>query len=116
MTAPSPAASAAAAGMGTVRCHRTTTVAAAKAVAVTRARASPVRDAAPDDPQSITIVPASATPIAAHVLVRTRSPRKSQPPSPAMKGDRLWTIRVFATEVRDRAMMKQVDAVAKQTA
>jgi hypothetical protein len=33
-----------------------------------------------------------------------------------MKGDRLWMISVFATDVRARAMMKDVDAVAKHAA
>ena len=54
--------------------------------------------------------------MAIHVRRRTRSPRKSQPPSPAMKGDRLWMTSVFATEVRASAMMKQVEAVAKHAA
>ena len=61
-------------------------------------------------------VPMSATPIATHVRRRTCSPRQSQPRSPAMNGDRLWMISVFATEVRESAMMKAVDAVAKQVA
>src|SRR6266545_526107 len=114
--AASPAASAAAAGMGTERCHRTTTVAAANAVAIMSASPSPLRDPGPGDPHSITIVPARATAIATKVRHRTRSPRHSQPPRPAMKGERLWMISVFATEVRARAMMKHVDAVAKQAA
>src|SRR5262249_47011680 len=32
------------------------------------------------------------------------------------KGDRLWMISVFATEVRDSAMMKAVEAMAKHVA
>src|SRR5207247_2818218 len=47
---------------------------------------------------------------------RARSPRQSQPPRAGMKGARLWMISVFATEVRARAMMKDVDAVAKHAA
>jgi hypothetical protein len=61
-------------------------------------------------------VPMSATPIAIHVRLRTNSPRQSQPRSPAMNGDRLWMISVFATEVRESAMMKAVEAVAKHAA
>ena len=102
--------------MGTVRCQRTTTVAPAKAVAVPSASRSPIREPAPASPHSITTVPRRATPIAIHVRKRTRSPRKSQPPSPAMKGDRLWITNVFATEVRARAMMKYIEAVAKHEA
>ena len=33
-----------------------------------------------------------------------------------MNGERLWMTSVLATDVRDRAMMKHVDAVAKHAA
>ena len=115
-TAASAPARAAAAGMGTVRCQRTITVAAAKAVAVLRANTSPMREPAAASPHSITTVPRSAALMATQVRPRTRSPRQSQPPNPAMKGERLWMTSVFATEVCARAMMKHVEAVAKQAA
>src|SRR5438477_12071152 len=67
-------------------------------------------------PHSITTVPRSAALMATQVRPRTRSPRQSQPPNPAMKGERLWMTSVFATEVCARAMMKHVEAVAKQAA
>ena len=92
------------------------TVAPANAVAVASARRSPIREPAPAEPQSMTTVPASATPIATHVRRRTRSPRQSHPRSPAMNGERLWMTSVLATDVRDSAMMKHVDAVAKHAA
>src|SRR5438876_423134 len=115
-TAASAPARADAAGMGTVRCQRTITVAAAKAVAVLRANTSPMRGPAAASPHSITTVPRSAALMATQVRPRTRSPRQSQPPNPAMKGERLWMTSVFATEVCARAMMKHVEAVAKQAA
>ena len=102
--------------MDTVRCQRTMTVAAANAVAVASARRSPIREPAPAEPQSMTTVPASATPIATQVRRRTRSPRQSHPRSPAMNGERLWMTSVLATDVRDSAMMKHVDAAAKHAA
>ena len=102
--------------MGTLRCARTMTVAPAKEVAVTSASRSPTREPPPVEPQSMTTVPASATPIAAQVRRRTRSPRQSQPPSPAMKGERLWMTSALATDVSDSDMMKHVDASAKHAA
>ena len=85
-------------------------------VAVMKANTSPVRELAPASPHSIITVPRSAALMATQVRLRTRSPRQSQPKSPAMKGERLWMTSVFATEVRARAMMKHVEAVAKQAA
>ena len=71
------AARAAATGICTVRCHLTTTVAPAKAVAVTRASASPMREPAAGDPHSMITVPTRATLMASHVRRRTPSPRQS---------------------------------------
>ena len=75
-----------------------------------------MREPAPVDPHSITMVPTTATLMATHVRRRTRSPRQSQPPRPAMNGERLWITSVFATDVRDSDMMKDVDATPKHAA
>ena len=62
------------------------TVAAANAVAVASARRSPIREPAPAEPQSMTTVPASATPIATHV--RQAHPLAETEPSEESRDER----------------------------
>jgi hypothetical protein len=59
-------------------------------------------------------MPASAAPMATQLRGATRSPISSQPSSPAMTGALDWMNMMLATEVRLSAMMKQLEAVAKQ--
>src|SRR6185503_9022521 len=58
----------------------------------------------------------SAAAMAIQLRRCTRSPIQAQPRSAAMKGEVLWMTRVFATVVRATALMKQVEAMAKQSA
>src|SRR2546428_3155206 len=64
----------------------------------------------------MTTAPASATPIVSQVRGATRSPSSVQPSSPATNGPVLMRISVLATDVRDSAKMKHVEAVAMHTA
>src|SRR2546425_6417807 len=64
----------------------------------------------------MTTAPASATPMVSHVRGATRSPSSRKPSSPATNGPVLMRISVLATDVRDSAKMKHVEAVAMHTA
>src|SRR2546425_11588909 len=64
----------------------------------------------------MTTAPASATPIVSQVRGATRSPSSVQPSSPATNGPVVMRISVLATDVRDSAKMKHVEAVAMHTA
>src|SRR3989442_5757584 len=58
----------------------------------------------------------SATAIVSQVRGATRSPSSRKPSSPATNGPVLMRISVLATDVRDSAKMKHVEAVAMHTA
>src|SRR2546427_1601743 len=64
----------------------------------------------------MTTAPASATAIVSQVRGATRSPSSRKPSSPATNGPVLMRISVLATDVRDSAKMKHVEAVAMHTA
>ena len=101
--------------MLTPRPLRRTTANAPKHNAARSASEFPNRVPAPSPSQSITAIPASATPIATHTPRATVSPSTIRPRSAAKKGAPLSRNMVFATVVWVMERMKRVLTAAINT-